>query len=54
MQSVVISRAGWLGTVMPVQVTNDTEFGSVVDLFVNLMEHERGLVTLGVFVSDGT
>jgi len=39
---------------MPVQVTNDTEFGSVVDLFVNLMEHERGLVTLGVFVSDGT
>src|SRR5580692_11197934 len=38
---------------MPVQVTNDTEFGSVVDLFVNLMEHERGLVTLGVRVSNG-
>jgi hypothetical protein len=39
---------------MLVEITRDTEFGSVVDLFVKLMEHERGLITLGVFVSDGT
>jgi hypothetical protein len=29
-------------TVMLVQVTHDTEFGSVVDLFVEMVEHERG------------
>jgi|SRR5450432_2500612 hypothetical protein len=38
---------------MQVQVTHDTEFGPVVDLFVEMVEHERGLVTLGVFASDG-
>jgi hypothetical protein len=37
-----------------VQVTHDTEFGPVVDLFVEMVEHERGLGTLGVFVSNGT
>jgi hypothetical protein len=26
---------------MRVQVTHDTEFGSVVDLFVEMVEHER-------------
>ena len=54
MKLVVFSRAGRLGTVMLVQVTHDTEFGSVVDLFVEMVEHERRLVTLGVFVSNGT
>lgn len=39
---------------MLIQVTHDTEFGSMVDLFVEMVEDERGLVTLGVFVSDGT
>jgi hypothetical protein len=39
---------------MLVQVTQDTEFGSVVDLFVEMVENERGLGALGVFVSDGT
>jgi hypothetical protein len=39
---------------MLVQVTHDAELGSVVDLLVELVEHERGLGTLGVFVSNGT
>jgi hypothetical protein len=39
---------------MLVQVTHDTEFGPVVDLFAKVMEHERGLVSLGVFVSNRT
>ena len=38
---------------MQVQVTQDAEFGAVVDLFVEMVEHERGLVTLGVLASDG-
>ena len=54
MPSGMISRASRLGAVMLVQVTHDTEFGPVVDLFVEMVEHERGLVALGVFVSDGT
>ena len=40
--------------VMLVQVTHDTEFGSVVDLLVEMVEHQRGLVTLGVFVRNRT
>jgi hypothetical protein len=39
---------------MLVQVTQDTEFGSVVDLLVEMVEYERGLGTLGVSVSDGS
>lgn len=42
----------WRG-VMLVQVTHYGEFGSVVDLLVEAVEHECGLGTLGVFVSDG-
>jgi hypothetical protein len=37
-----------------VQVTQDAEFGSVVDLFVKLVKHERGLVILGVRAGDGS
>ncbi len=39
---------------MQVQVTQDAEFGSVVYLFVKLVEHERGLVILCIWASDGT
>jgi hypothetical protein len=38
---------------MSVQVTQDAEFGPVVDLFVKLVRHERGLVILGVGASEG-
>ncbi|HTW10509.1 MAG TPA: hypothetical protein VME46_23590 [Acidimicrobiales bacterium] len=37
---------------MQVQVTHETELGPVVDLFVEMVEHERALVTFGVFASD--
>jgi hypothetical protein len=37
-----------------VQVTQDAKFGPVVDLLVKLVEHERGLVILGVRASDGS
>jgi hypothetical protein len=37
---------------MPVQVTQDAEFGPVVDLFVKLVQHERGLIVLGVWAGD--
>ena len=46
--SVVVRRAGGLATVMPVQVTQDAEFGPVVDLFVKLVKHESGHVIRGV------
>jgi hypothetical protein len=36
---------------MSVQVTQDAELGSVVDLFVKLVEHQRGFVILGVRAS---
>ena len=40
---------------MSVQVTQDAEFGPVVvDLFVKLVKHERGLVILGVWASGGS
>jgi hypothetical protein len=38
--SVVVRRAGGFATVMSVQVTQDAEFGPVVDLLVKLVEHE--------------
>ena len=37
-----------------VQVTQDAEFGPVVDLLVELVKHERRLVILGVWASDGS
>jgi hypothetical protein len=37
---------------MSVQVTQDAEFGPVMDLFVKLVKHERGLVILGVWAGD--
>ncbi len=39
---------------MSVQVTQDAELGPVVDLFVKLVKHERGLVILGERASDGS
>src|SRR5580693_6918464 len=40
--------------IMPVQVTQDAEFGPVVDLLVKLVKHESCLVLLGVRASDGS
>src|SRR6202034_3252031 len=49
------SSASPASTVMSVQVTQDAEFGPVVvDLFVKLVKHERGLVILGVWASGGS
>jgi hypothetical protein len=44
--------SGGLGAVMRVQVTQHAEFSAVVDLFVEMVEHERGLAALGIFASD--